>query len=106
MNKYKLVFGSIVKKKLEKLKSKKDIKLYLSKIFNKIENLGPNAGKLLDNKLYLYEVKMKNHSLRIFFQIVIENNIAKIIDFEIKKSEKNQNNLIEKIKEIIKNSFV
>lgn len=103
MTKYKLIFGKSILKKLQKIEKKADIKNLVVKMLNKIEEKGPNAGKLLDSVVNLYEIKSKNPPLRLYFEIIFEGNKAEIIDFEMKKSKKKQNNIIQKIIKYIKN---
>ena len=102
MKNYKLIFGKSILKKLKKLDKKKDIKKLVSKMLDKIEAKGPKAGKLLDPVINLYEIKSKVPPLRLYFEIIFENNNAEIIDFQMKKSSKIQNTLIRKIIEILK----
>ena len=63
MGKYSLVFGSSVYKKLKKLEKNTDLKNLVSKYLDKIEEMGPNAGKLLDGTVSLYEIKSKRPPL-------------------------------------------
>lgn len=102
MKRYKIIFGWSVLKKFKKIEKKKDIKELLTKMFDKIEEKGPDAGKLLDSALNLYEIKSKKPPLRLYFEIIFENNIAEIIDFEMKKSKNMQNYLIEKIRNYLR----
>jgi mRNA-degrading endonuclease RelE of RelBE toxin-antitoxin system len=99
---YKLIFGKSVLKKLKKIEKKKDIKNLVSKMLDKIEDQGPKAGKLLDPVINLYEIKSKKPPLRLYFEIIFENNIAEIIDFQMKISQDKQNTLIKRIKHYIK----
>jgi hypothetical protein len=71
-------------------------------MFDKIEEKGPAAGKLLDSKLNLYEIKSKRPPLRLYFEIIFKFNKAKIINFEMKKSSIKQNKTIKIIKKNIR----
>ncbi len=103
MSKYELIFGESILKKLKKLEKKSDLKTLVSKMLDKIEEKGPDAGKLLDPVINLYEMKSKKPPLRLYFEVIFEGNKAEIIDFEMKKSKENQKLLNSlKRKEIIK----
>lgn len=104
MSKYILIFSKTIFKKLKKLEKQQDVKSLLSKMFNKIEELGPDAGKLLDPVLHLYEIKSKKPPIRLYFEVIFEGNKAEIIDFEMKKSQDNQNFVINRIKKFIGNN--
>jgi len=58
-------------------------------MLDKIEELGPNSGKLLDSKLFLYEVKNKHPPLRLYFKPKVNSNEIYIFEFEMKTNEKN-----------------
>src|SRR3989344_1423622 len=60
MARYNLVFDEIILKQLKDLSKNKGLKEIISKILDKIEELGPNAGNLLDSKLHIYEMKNFN----------------------------------------------
>ena len=102
MTKYRLIFGKSILKKLKKIENKSDIKNLVSKMLDKIEEKGPDAGKLLDLVVNLYEIKSKNPPLRLYFEIIFEGKNAEIIDFKMKRSQDKQNLLIKKIKDYIK----
>lgn len=95
---YELIFDEVIFKQLKKLENKSDIKKHLSNMFDKIEYLGPNAGKLIDSKLFLYEIKSKNPPLRLYFKIINQKSQAYIFEFEMKYNNLNQNKTINKIK--------
>jgi len=103
MKKYELIFGDTILKKLKKIESEKDIKKRVSKMLDKIEEKGPKSGKLLDSIVNLYEIKSKKPPLRLYFEIIFDGNKAEIIDFEMKKNPENQNKLIAKIINYLKN---
>ncbi|MBT3464543.1 hypothetical protein HOD20_03240 [archaeon] len=95
---YEIIFEKDVLLQLNKLHSKKDITFLLNKIFDKIELLGPLSGKLLSNKLALYESKMKSPPLRVYYTINEKKKQAYLIDFEMKSDGKKQKKTIGKIK--------
>jgi hypothetical protein len=67
MTKFNLVFDEIILRQLKKSGKNKLIKNILSKIFDKIEELGPRAGNIIDSKLHLYEIKMKSPPIRLYY---------------------------------------
>ena len=66
--KYEIVFDDIILKQLKKAGKNKFLRNILDKIFDKIENLGPRAGVLIDPQLKIYEVKMKRPPVRLFYK--------------------------------------
>ena len=66
-------------------------------MLDKIELLGPNAGKLLDSKPFLYEVKYKHPPMRLYFKPKVNSNEIYIFEFEMKTSEKKQQKTITKL---------
>ena len=96
---YELVFDEVIHKQLNKIKTKHDIQKIISDMLNKIELVGPDAGKLIDSKLFIYEIKCKNPPIRLYYKFKKEKNECYIFEFEMKTSEKKQKTTIEKIKE-------
>ena len=73
-------------------------------MLDKLESSGPDAGELLDSKLFVYEVKNIRPPIRLYFK---HNNITNeiyIFEFEMKTSEEKQQATIEKIKQKIRSS--
>jgi len=101
--KYKLIFDAVILKQLNKISSKKDLKKIVSKLLNKLESKEPQSGKLLDNKLKLYELKHKSPSIKIYFKLLKNDIEILVFEFEIKKNQEKQKSIIQKIKEKIKN---
>ena len=101
MKNFKLVFDEVMLRQLKKAGQNNALKKILSKIFDKIENLGPRAGKLLDSRLHIYEVKLKHPPLRLYYKHNISTNEIYIFEYEIKASEKKQNKTIEKIRKFL-----
>ena len=60
MKNYTLVFDDIILNQLKKLGKEADLREIVSKMLDKIEELYPYAGRLLDVKLHIYEVKRKH----------------------------------------------
>jgi len=101
MERFKLIFDEVILKQLKKAGKNNAIREILSKILNKIEELGPRAGKLLDSQLHIYEVKMKNPPIRLYYKYNIQNNEIYVFEYEMKTSEEKQKRTIEKIKRFL-----
>ena len=54
---YQLIFYEVMIKQLKKTAKNNHLKQILTKLLDKLEFAGPNAGKLLDSQLHIYEVK-------------------------------------------------
>ncbi|MBR9690715.1 hypothetical protein GOV08_03445, partial [Candidatus Woesearchaeota archaeon] len=79
-----LVFDDVIKKQLEKASKNQDVKSILSKMFDKLEFLGPSVGYLLDSKLFIYELKSKRPPLRLYFKHNVETDEIYVFEFEMK----------------------
>tara|TARA_Y100000034_G_C6692669_1_gene305061 strand:- start:251 stop:562 length:312 start_codon:yes stop_codon:yes gene_type:complete len=102
MSNYKLIFDDIILKQLKQAGKNKQIKDILSNILDKIEELGPDAGKLIDSHLFIYEIKIKNPPIRLYYKPNKITNEIYIFQYEMKTSEKKQQKTIEKIKKKLK----
>ena len=91
-----LIFDKVIINQFKKSAKNKNIKSILSKMLNKIEILGSLAGKLIDSKLSLYEIKNKRPPIRLYFKQ--EGNDIHIFEFEIKTSRRRQQKTINKLK--------
>ncbi|MFH0954590.1 MAG: hypothetical protein V1777_00605 [Candidatus Micrarchaeota archaeon] len=99
MSNYVLVFDEVILGQLKKLGKDKPTRELLSKMLDKIEENGPMAGKLLDSRLHLFEVKAMHPPIRLYYKI---NELAKeayVFEFEMKTSPEKQNRTIAKIRE-------
>jgi len=85
-------------KQLQKAASNNNIKIILTKMLDEIEELGPQAGKLLDSHLFIYELKNKHPPIRLYFKHNIRNDEIYVFEYELKTSEEKQNKTIQKIK--------
>lgn len=96
---YKLVFDEVVKAKLEKILAEGSYREIIKQWFDRLETIGPNAGKLLDNHTWLYEMKSKHPPLRLYFYHQKSGNKIVLFEIELKTSEKKQQNIINKWKQ-------
>ena len=99
--KYKIIFDRIILKQLKKAGKNKQVRNILSKSFDKIESLGPRAGKLLDSQLRIYEIKIKRPPIRLFYKHDILTNEIYVFEYVMKTSEKKQQSIIDKIRKKI-----
>src|SRR3989344_1546060 len=98
MSNYKLIFDEVILRQLKQVGKNKQIKDILIKVFDKIEELGPRAGELLDSQLFIYEKKMKNPPLRVYFKHNIATNEICLFEYEMKTSSAKQQRTIERIR--------
>ena len=101
MKNYELVFDDVMLNQFSKLKNDAHTREIVSKIFDKIEESGPQAGKLIDSKLHLYEVKRMHPPIRLYYKIVEEKKEAWVYEYESKTSQEKQQSTIDKIKKKI-----
>jgi len=99
---FNLVFDDIILKQLQKAAKNQAVKQILIKMLDKIEILGPNAGKLLDSKLFIYETKNKHPPIRLYFNHDKETNEIILFEYEMKTSEEKQQNTINKLRRRLK----
>ncbi len=83
MKKYVLVFDKKIIKQLKK--TDENNKIILSKKFDKLENLGPKAGKLIDSRFHIYQIKLKSPPLRLYYTYEARARKIKVFEFEMKK---------------------
>ena len=95
---YKLIFDEVILRQLKKAGRNQQVKNILTKILNKIEELGPRAGNLLDSKLFLYEFKVKHPPIRLYFKHNPNTKEIYVFEYEMKTSEGKQQGTIDKIK--------
>lgn len=95
---YTLVFDDVIIKQLQKAAKNNHIKAVLTKLLDKLENLGPNAGKLLDSKLFIYEMKTKRPPMRLYFKHNLWINEIYVFEYEMKTSENNQQKTIDRLR--------
>ena len=95
---YILVFNDVMIKQLKKAGKNQHIKEILTKMLDKLEFFGPDAGELLDSQLAVYEVKIKHPPIRLYFKHNKPTNEIYVFEFEMKTSPEKQKATIIKIK--------
>ena len=68
-------------------------------MLDKLESFGPDAGKLLDSRLFLYEIKNKHPPLRLYFKPKKGTNEIFVFEFEMKTSEETQQKTISRLRQ-------
>lgn len=96
---FQIIFDEVMLNQLKKLGKNQELRDRISKMLDKIEALGPRAGKPLDLKLNIYEIKSKRPSIRLYFKYVKNTNQIYVFEYEMKTSTKRQRTTIEKLKE-------
>ena len=95
---YNLVFDDVMIKQLKKAAKNQHIKEILTKMLDKLEFSGPDAGELLDSQLSLYEVKIKHPPIRLYYKHNKLSNEIYVFEFEMKTSPEKQKATIIKLK--------
>jgi mRNA-degrading endonuclease RelE of RelBE toxin-antitoxin system len=95
---YELVFDEIMIKQLKKIAKNNQIKKKVSKMLDRLEHIGPLAGKLLDSKLFIYELKSKNPPLRLYFKHNRESKEIYVFEYSMKKCPGKQQETIDRIR--------
>ena len=79
--KHKLILDEVILKQFKKAGKNKQVKDILSKMFDKIEEKGPNAGKLLDVRLKIYKMKLVKN--RKYVNEYIRFQSARSVDHQL-----------------------
>ena len=95
---FPLVFDEVMIKQLKKEARNNQVKQILTRMLDKIETLGPTAGKLLDARLHIYETRSKHPPIRLYFKHNLSTNEIYVFEFEMKTSGKEQQKTIDKIR--------
>lgn len=101
---FDLVFDDVMIKQLKKVANNGVVKQILTKMFDKLELIGPDAGKLLDSKLFIYELKTNHPPIRLYYVPSAEINEIKIFEFEMKTSPEKQKDTIKELREKLSKS--
>ncbi|HLC88638.1 MAG TPA: hypothetical protein VJG49_01245 [Candidatus Nanoarchaeia archaeon] len=95
---YEVVFDEVVKDKFQKLITSNNNREIIKRWFDELEFKGPSAGKLLDNHVWLYELKNKHPPLRLYYYFHRSSNNIIIFEIEMKTNPKKQRETIGKIR--------
>ena len=98
MTGYSLVFDEVILKQLKNLGKNKGLREIIRKSLDKIEELGPDAGNLLDSRLHIYEIKRKNPPIRLYFKHSLTSEEIYIFEYEMKTSTKKQKETVSRLK--------
>ncbi|MBI4983614.1 hypothetical protein HZC32_03145 [Candidatus Woesearchaeota archaeon] len=97
-SKYTLVFDEVMINQLQKAAKNQQVREILQKMLDKLEIGGPVFGKLLDSKLFLYEIKNTHPPIRLYFKHSISTNEIYVFEFEMKTSGEKQQSTINRLK--------
>jgi len=78
---FKIIFDDVILNQLKQSGKNQQIRVIISKLFDKIENIGPRAGKLIDSQLFIYEVKIKRPPIRLYFKHVKDSNNIYLFEY-------------------------
>ena len=96
---FEVIFDDVMLNQLKKLGRNQEVKSRISKMLDKVEELGPRAGKMLDVRLGIYEVKSKRPPIRLYFKHVKNTGQIYVFGYEMKTSAGRQQATIERLKE-------
>lgn len=96
---YTIIFDDVMIKQLKKSAKNQHIREILTKMLDKLEFSGPDAGELLDPQLSIYEVKIKHPPIRLYFKHNKSTNEIYVFEFEMKTSPEKQKATIKKLKQ-------
>lgn len=98
MANFPLVFDEVMIKQLQKAGKNLQLKAILKNMLDEVEEKGPEAGKLLDSHLFIYEIKSKHPPIRLYFKHNLKTNEIYVFEFEMKTSEEKQKLTIARIR--------
>jgi hypothetical protein len=98
MKNYRIIFDDVILKQLKKEGKNMHIRNILSKLFDKIEELGPRAGELIDSRLFIYESKLKSPPIRVYYRHNRATDEISLFEYEMKTSKEKQQKTIYRIK--------
>jgi len=99
---FELVFDEVIVKQLQKAAKNQQVKDVLTRLLDRIEQSGPDAGELLDSKLFLYEMKSLRPPIRLYYKHNIHTNEIYVFEFEMKTSPEKQERTISRLKKTIR----
>jgi len=95
---FPLVFDDVMIKQLQKAAKNQQLKEILRNMLDELEEKGPQAGKLLDSHLFIYEIKNKHPPIRLYFKHNLQTSEIYVFEYEMKTSEEKQKLTIAKIR--------
>lgn len=95
---YVLVFDDVIIRQLRKLSTNNHLKNIITHILDRLEEHGPNAGKILDSRFQIYEIKMKHPPIRLYYKYNFITREIYVFEFEMKTSDTKQQRTIDKIR--------
>lgn len=98
MAKYLVVFDEVVRDKMLAALADASYKSIIKKWLDLLESHGTNAGKLLDNHVWLYELKCKKPPLRLYYHVQKATGRIIIFELEMKTDDKKQKKTIGKLR--------
>lgn len=96
---YTPIFDDVMVKQLKKAAKNNHIKGILTKMLDKLEQIGPDSGDLLDSQLFIYEIKHKHPPIRLYFKHNKQTDEIYVFEFEMKTSPEKQQATLEKVKQ-------
>ena len=105
MKNYEIIFDSVILEQLKDAGKNIHIKNILTKMLDKIEELGPSSGKLLDSHLFMFEIKSKHPPIRLYFKHLKDSNKIYVFEYELKTSEDKQKKTIFRLKDKVRSLF-
>ncbi len=94
-----LVFDDVMTRQLQRAAKNNQIKGILTKMLDKLELKGPDAGELLDSKLFIYEIKNKHPPIRLYYKHNHITDEIYVFEYEMKTSKKSQQKTIGKLRQ-------
>jgi len=95
---YALIFDDVMIKQLKQAAKNQNIKQIITNWLNELESDGHLAGKLLDSKLHLYEMRINNPPLRLYYKYNALTKEIYVFEFKMKTNAKTQQETIGKLK--------
>ena len=72
-------------------------------MLDKLEGKGPDAGELLDSRLFLYEIKNKHPPIRLYYKHNLSTDEIYVFEFEMKTSPEKQRRTIDRLRLRLRN---
>jgi len=95
---FTLIFDDVMVSQLKKIGEDHHLRDILSKMFDKMEELGPRAGDLIDSHLFIYEIKSKHPPIRLYFRYIRQTREIYVFEYEMKTSPEKQEKTIGRLK--------